>query len=409
MNSSRPRLLLVTSRYPFPAMGGDRLRVFHMLRLLSRHFNVELLSLGPEAVEPARITALQQQCGVGQVRVVPQPRWRSLAGAARALFTGEPLQVGYFHNAPFEQAYAEMLPRADVVLMHLIRTSGLWHQQRRIPALLDMVDAISANMDQVVRHGSPWRPWTWVARLEAPRLHRFEREQARHYGAVSFVAAPDQEAVGIGSQQGFVLTMGVDLSSYVFVPPSQRQGNAIALIGKMDTFPNRTAALWAARELMPLLPGMRLKVVGDCSPKLRAQLQAYADVEVTGRVDSIPQACSDCFASIAPLDVATGIQNKALESFALGLPLVLSKSVARGLLPQASDCYTLADNAQQWAQTLQRLFNERAASDAMALRGRRYVEEHHDWDRVGEVLVRHIQALMPAQTAPAATAKTVAA
>ena len=396
MTSTRQRLLFVTSRYPFPALGGDRLRVFSMLRLLSRRFEVELLSLGPEVVEPERIEALKRECGVSQVRVVAQPRWRSLAGAARALFTGEPFQAGYFHSAPFEAAFDEMLPRADLVLMHLIRTSGLWHRQRPVPALLDMVDAISANMDQVVRHGSPWRPWTWVARLEAPRLHRFEHDQAQNYDAISFVTAPDQEAVGIGPDRSFVLTMGVDLVNYAYLPPSRRAGNAIALIGKMDTFPNRTAALWAARELMPRLRGMRLKLVGDCSRALRARLLAHANVEVTGRVDSIPAACSDCFASIAPLDVATGIQNKALESFALGLPLVLSKSVARGLLPQAAGCYHLASGAADWAQTLQRLAVQRAESDAMAARGRRYVEQHHDWDRVGEVLVRHLEALLPA-------------
>jgi glycosyltransferase involved in cell wall biosynthesis len=394
MNDSRHRLLFVTSRYPYPAIGGDRLRVFHHLRLLAREFDVELLTLGPERVDVARVDALRSLTGVSAVTVIEQPRWRALWGALRALLAGRPLQVGYFHNATFERTYEGCLARADVVLMHLVRTSGMWHRQSPIPSMLDMVDAISENLAQVGRYGPRWGAWTWIARLEEPRMRRYEREQASLFDQVSFVAAGDREAVGLRDEASFVLTMGVDLAAYPYTAPSRRTGHSIALIGKMDTYPNRSAALWAARELLPRLPGMRLKVIGDCSPALRGWLTAFPNVEVTGRVDSIAQACSDCFASIAPLEVATGIQNKALESFALGLPLVASASVARGLLPQSAGSCLLAGGAPEWADALLRLAADRGVADTMAERARRYVDQHHDWDQVGRLLAIRLKALV---------------
>jgi glycosyltransferase involved in cell wall biosynthesis len=257
--------------------------------------------------------------------------------------------------------------------------------------MLDMCDAISENLQQAARNGNWWSPWTWVCRLEAPRLQRFERAQARAFELVSFVAAADCDVLSLREPQAFVLTQGVDLQHYAYVSPKQRRGNAIALIGKMDTYPNRSAALWAARQLMPLLPQFRLKVVGDCPAALRDQLQAIPRVQVTGHVASIAEACSDCFASVAPLDVATGIQNKVLESFALGLPMVLSKSAARGLLPASAGAYVTAETPRQWAQAVLELSACSDATQRMAQQARAYVEQHHNWDEIGEMLFARLE------------------
>jgi glycosyltransferase involved in cell wall biosynthesis len=387
------RLLFVTSRFPYPPVGGDRLRAFHLARLLALHYEVELLSLSPVPVDETTLQAFLAASGVAVARAIAQPRWRSITGAAGALLAGQPLQVGYFRSPHLERAFGQALEHADMVLLHLIRTSALWQRQRGVPAILDMCDAISENLHQAGRNGRWWSPWTWVCRLEAPRLQRFERAQARAFELVSFVAAVDCDVLGLKEPQAFVLTQGVDLQHYPYLPPRQRRGNAIALIGKMDTYPNRSAALWAARELMPLLPQFRLKVVGDCPAALRDQLQALPGVEVTGHVESVAEACNDCFASVAPLEVATGIQNKVLESFALGLPMVLSKSAARGLLPASAGAYLTAETPRQWADAVLALSAGGDDILHMAQQARTYVEQHHTWEAIGDTLFARLERL----------------
>jgi len=387
------RLLLVTSRFPYPPIGGDRLRVFHLARLLARDHEVELLSLDTGHMDEETVAAFCRTSGVTRASSFRHPRWRAWIGAAQALIGGLPLQVGYFQSPRLQAAFDEALKRSDLVVMHLIRTSALWHRQRDIPTLLDMCDAISENLVQVVRHGKPWSPWTWVCRIEAPRLRRFELAQSAKFDLVSFVAAADRALLGLREPHAFVVTQGVDLPSYPYRSPSARQGNTLALIGKMDTYPNRSAALWLVRVLMPLLPGLRLKLVGDCPPSLRKQLMAFPGVEVTGRVDSIARACEDCVMSLAPMNVATGIQNKVLESFALGLPVVLSASVAQGLLPDSAGCYRLAETPQEWVAAIEDLLRDQAASATMADKARDFVERHHGWDAIGANLAARLRAI----------------
>jgi glycosyltransferase involved in cell wall biosynthesis len=209
--------------------------------------------------------------------------------------------------------------------------------------------------------------------------------------------------IGIPSHKLLISTQGAQIQRLPFVDPLQRNGHKIALIGKMDFFPNWHGAAWFARHVLPLLPEpMRLKVVGDCPPNIRARLEALPRVEVTGRVDSLADACADCVAAIAPMKVATGIQNKVLEYFAMGLPSVVSESVAAGLLPAADGACHVATTPTQWADALRRVATDPSAASAMARSARAYVQSCHSWDHIGSEYIERLQQLLHATPRPSA-------
>jgi glycosyltransferase involved in cell wall biosynthesis len=393
MTGNRPRLLFVTSRFPFPPIGGDKLRVFHLTRLLAREFDVDMVSLGPAS--NADVQAFCQATGARSAQAIAHSRLLALWGTWRALLSGAPLQTGYYRSAALDAAVARRVPQADVIVCHLIRSSASWQMQRPIPAVLDLCDAISSNYAQVVQTASAWKPWTWVSRMEGPRVAKFEQQEIQRFDLLTLVSQADAQQLGVPVNKMLLLTQGVELGDFNFVPPAQRRGHSLALIGKMDTFPNRNGAIWFARHVLPLLPAhMRLKLIGDCPDALRREFQQFDRVDVTGRVADIADACADCFAAVAPLDVATGIQNKVLEYFAMGLPTVMSASVARGLMSQAQGTHVIAGSAAEWVDRLREMASNPDMTHEMALRARAYVQQHHSWDEIGTRLVQRIRASM---------------
>jgi glycosyltransferase involved in cell wall biosynthesis len=398
MTGTRPRLLFVTSRFPFPPIGGDKLRVFHLTRLLAREFDVDMVSLG--SMSAADVKAFCQATGAKTAQAIAHSRLQALWGTWRALLSGAPLQIGYYRNAALDAAVARQAPQADVVVCHLIRSSAAWQTQRRIPAVLDLCDAISSNYAQVVQTASAYKPWTWVSRMEGPRVAKFEQQEIERFDLLTLVSQADAQQLGVPVNKTLLLSQGVELGDFQFVPPAQRRGHSLALIGKMDTFPNRSGALWFARHVLPLLPShMRLKVIGDCPDSLRQEFEKFDRVDVTGRVADIAQACADCFAAVAPLDVATGIQNKVLEYFAMGLPTVMSASVARGLMSQAQGTHVVASSAAEWVHSLSEMASHPDRAHDMALRARAYVQQHHSWDQIGAQFVQRIRATMASHSA----------
>jgi len=395
----RKRLLIAATRFPYPAVGGDRVRVFHLCRLLARHFEVELLTLGdPDASD---IEGFRSETGVNTVKVVRHSRLRAVSGALRSLVGNEPLQVGYYRNRRFQAEFRRASARADVVLCHLIRSAPLWGDETRTPAALDMCDVISNRFEQMASQGAWWHPWTWISAMEGRRTREFERSQARRFGLVTMVTDTDARMLSMSNDQLLTITQGVDLARYPYVAPSLRMGHHLAFVGRMDTAPNVEAVRWFVRHILPSLPEqVRLKVIGICPRPLAEELASNERVTVTGQVPSIAQACLDCFAGVAPVHVATGIQNKVLEYFALGLPAIITPSVGRGLSPQLQHCSVQASNAHEWVTAVRRLWSDRYSHTGPAISARRFVEVHHNWAVIGNTLGSRLLAMAGDHTLP---------
>jgi glycosyltransferase involved in cell wall biosynthesis len=389
----RQSVLLVTSRFPFPLIGGDRLRIFNLLCQLNRIFDVTLLTLGNPSAND--LDGLRKASGILAIHCIPHSRYEAYWGSIKALFNGKPLQVGYFESVELNRQVKQFSSNTDLCIFHLIRTSSAWQGAADIPVVLEMCDAISANYEQTSKEGAWYAPWRIISRVEGPRAAKFEIQEAKRFDLISLHTRRDADKVGVEPDKLMVSTQGANLSGLAFKSPLDRSGTCIALIGRMDFFPNWHGAQWFAESVLPLLPkDMKLKVVGDCSAKVRRRLESIDRVIVTGKVEKLDDACSDCFAAIAPMHVATGIQNKVLEYFAMGLPSVVSPSVAAGLLPAAVGGYLAADTVAQWVSAIDSIAAGNTKADAMAQHALRYVKSNHSWDEIGDLYNQRLLNLL---------------
>jgi glycosyltransferase involved in cell wall biosynthesis len=88
---------------------------------------------------------------------------------------------------------------------------------------------------------------------------------------------------------------------------------------------------------------------------------------------------------VAPLRLARGLQNKVLEAMAAGKPVVASPAALTGL--RGLDVPALvATTPAEWVDVLGRLLTSVPLRAQLGAAGRRYVEEHHDWERCLEPL-----------------------
>ena len=114
----------------------------------------------------------------------------------------------------------------------------------------------------------------------------------------------------------------------------------VVFCGVMDYGPNADAVRWFHHAVWPLVrtrhPAARFVVVGGGTPPdLAALLTRDSSVTVTGRVDRVQPHLWNAAVSVAPLQVARGVQNKVLEALAAGLPAVVTPAVFEGLPDEA--------------------------------------------------------------------------
>lgn len=188
------------------------------------------------------------------------------------------------------------------------------------------------------------RPLRWpialYSSIQSARLRRYERAVCEACDVVLTVSDEDSEALrALGTTTPVeVVPNGVDLAAYRGVPPAealqQRQGPHYVFPGKMDFRPNVDAAIWFARDVLPLirqrLPEATFWVVGRDPSKEVTALAALPNVEVTGAVRDTRPYIAGATAVVVPLRMGAGTKLKVLEAAALARPLVLTSVGAEG-------------------------------------------------------------------------------
>ena len=93
---TRPDVLFLAHRVPYPPDKGDRIRSFQILRWLTRRAAVHLACLADEPVATETIAALKALCA--RLAVVPLGNWSRWLRAPGSLLSGRSISEGVFHS-----------------------------------------------------------------------------------------------------------------------------------------------------------------------------------------------------------------------------------------------------------------------------------------------------------------------
>jgi GT2 family glycosyltransferase/glycosyltransferase involved in cell wall biosynthesis len=173
------------------------------------------------------------------------------------------------------------------------------------------------------------------------------------------------------------------------VMPIEEERPAIAFIGGYRHEPNIDAAKWAVESLMPKLrkevPGIQLLLVGSHMP---AEVSALAERDVVplGYVPSLDTVFERVRLTIAPLRYGAGLKGKVLESFAAGIPCVMTTIAAEGLdLPKAMQSLVV-DEPEEIAARVAKLCRDKTEYRRVVEACKAYMSANYSAQRIDALL-----------------------
>lgn len=389
------KLLIVTSRYPYPVIGGDRLRIYQVCKALSQRFSLTLLSLcetEEELIMPPPLDGV-----FDSVERVLLPRSRSYFNTLLTLPSSIPLQVGYYKSDAFKKAVDRLLPSHDAVLSHLIRCADYVVDANK-PRILEMTDAISLNYERVGKTKNTCGFKAIVYKFEKDRLLRYERAVIDKFDLSILVSQTDKDyLVEANHDKVIVCSNGVELDHLEYQDRAMC-GPVIVYIGNMTSFQNMDACLYFAQEVMPIvkkrIKDAKFRVVGRISDADAKKLLSFPSVEVTGAVESISAAVQGAKLGVCPVRLAAGVQNKVLEYMALGLPVVSSSIGLEGFSAKPEVELLVADTPLEYADAIERIWSSVPLHHQLAKNGLQYVRVNHNWGSRLNPLVDSIDTLL---------------
>lgn len=383
-------LLFLCHRIPYPPNKGDKIRSFHLLHHLSRHFDIYLATFVDDPLDWPWVAEVEKFC-VDSLFLGLNPttaRLRSLSG----LITGKVLSLPYYRNARMQDWIQSRIKEHDIA--HLLVFSAAMAQYVLDPELpfrrrvIDFVDVDSDKWQQYAQQ-KRW-PMSWVYRREGELLLDFERKVARQFDAGLFVSLPEADmfkklAPESAHKVGFY-NNGVNTTYFAPDPslanPFGEGEQVLVFTGAMDYWPNIDAVTWFAREVFPQirarLPDLHFYIVGSSPAEAVTQLASDKGVTVTGRVEDIRPYLQYATVALAPMRIARGVQNKVLEAMAMEKPVVVSGRGLEGIDAVDGQHVLIADMAEDYMRCIEQILN--GYFPGIGQQARTRIGHHFNWE-----------------------------
>ena len=256
------KILLVTSRYPWPPRRGDQMRAVQMLDFLTGEHEVTLLAPEPGKDQPPPPAGAPYRVELYQAGGKPA----ALTGMTRALVKRLPLQTGLFYQPDLGRRLRELAPQHDLGILQLVRLASHLDDFGDTPILVDLIDSLSLNFSLRAAVDRKWlAPFL---KMEARLLAFAERRLAERAERMLVVCERDRQALANRLPPELaakVVVVRLSVRDRKFDPPLDEEklwregdvGPVLVMTGNLGYFVNSDAITWWLRDVWPQLRRVR--------------------------------------------------------------------------------------------------------------------------------------------------------
>jgi polysaccharide biosynthesis protein PslH len=388
------RILMLTSRLPFPPREGHQLRSWHLLRALAREHEVTLLSFERTDDAPAECAPLRE--AVARLETFPIPAEHSklplLGAAARGLLGATPFVVHKYTSAPMRARIAELARTADIVHVDMLPLMAMVPQtDRAFKIVLNAhnVEHLLLRQRADVESGAPQRMFL---QTQVSKLEQFERAACRRADHVLACSADDVKHLSAMAPDTpmSVIPNGVDAQANQPSPGAPKYPRQLVFVGQMGWFPNRDGVEWFLADILPRIVAARGDIEFALIGKPGSLVVPDAlrnNVRLLGFVKEVAPHVQDAGIYVVPLRAGSGTRLKILEAMAFGKAIVSTRIGAEGIALRDGVDAVFADSAAEFATAVLRLLDDPAQVARLGAAARANAQANYDWSAIAAKLL----------------------
>lgn len=375
--NKKQKVLLITSRLPYPPIGGDKLKSYNLLKILSKHYDVYLVTVTDEILDPETERELNKF--TFKTRVFTKLKYEFYLNALKFLFNKLPIQVNYYYFNDVKNYIDEISNDIDFAISTLVRTSEYLKNFKQVK-YLDMVDSIGLNYQRSKENVKSFF-WRSIYEIETERLLSYERKCIANFNNTFFVNKFETE---YWSQFGKTtwIPNGVDEKLLQYNKKNDKYKDYIAFFGKMDYQPNIDAVIWFVNNVFKdINKNIKFIIVGTKpTSKILELTKVYDNIEVTGFIDDPYEILNSSLLVIAPMQTGGGIQNKILEAMALGTINIVSSLGAKPIIgANHNEHLLISDNPHEIVEFVNDIYENPTNYDFIKENSKKIIEQNYTW------------------------------
>ncbi len=385
------KIIILTSRFPFPLTKGDRLRVFFQLQSLAKNHDIYLMAINDKKVSKFEMDQVLPYCKSIQVFVLPL--YKRLFQVLISLFKSIPLQVAFFYNRSIrlqiEKSVLQIKPNA--IHCHLIRTTEYVKSIAHDNITLDFMDAFGRGMEkrELIEKNIFKRA---LLKYEKNQLFLYESKVFDFVHRFCIISKQDQQFIQHSrANEIAIIPNGVDFNQ--FYPRNAIKKYDLVFMGNIGYPPNVEAILFVAKEIIPLLrihkPNIRFLIAGISAAPVVKRLQSQ-NIDVIEHFEDISDALAMSKMMIAPMKLSIGLQNKIIQAMAMKIPCVVSTLSNNAIKAPNRVAIIEANSPKEYCEEILDLLQNEEKANSIGEQGFDFVKRNFSWETQNVLLEKMI-------------------
>jgi glycosyltransferase involved in cell wall biosynthesis len=394
MNSTRLKILFLSPRFPFPLIGGDHVKCYHLLKHLSSLHDVTFVTFNHGALPTSEQIQSMNDIGVRLV-ALPLSPLKAALGCIRTFFSDMPLEIAFYYSSTFAKVVDNLCAETQFDLgISFFMRSAEYIRTKNFPKILVAEDCRTMYQQRSFEVSSSLKQKI-VRWWEVRKLRKYEPSIVNDFTLTTLVTREDIEAMQRQNPlaEYRLLTNGVDLSQ--FTPNLSHEGRqSVLFAGKLNVWANEMMVHTIIKEIAPrvhaILPNVVFEIVGASPQKslfvLAENYPLAGRIKIIGTVPRLQEYYHHAGLFIHPHSGASGIQNKVLEAMACGCPVVTTPTGGQGIPVEIGHDILVGRSADELAENVIELLKNQSLRESIARNARRTIEAYHSWESIFESL-----------------------
>jgi polysaccharide biosynthesis protein PslH len=377
------KILLVSSYLPYPLTNGGNIRLFNLIKELSKKHEITLLCELRINQTVADVDAVKSMCK--DVMTFPRKKQWRLANITTTALSAFPfLMVGHTQQQ-MKETIAKIYDRYD--LIHI----ETFYVYQNVPNVTIPTVLVEHNIEYHVYErflkNLPvsllfLRPFLF---FDIQKMKYWEQRFWKH--ASKLVAVSQTDKKDMQRSDTIVVPNGVDIQAYRYVPKRPQKG-VVLFIGDFSWVQNRDAVSWIITTIFPKLPdSTTLWIVGK---KIPQELKKLSDSPRIIFDEHAPKQTAEIYAQadvlLAPIRVGGGTSYKILESMASGVPVVTTELGAVGIGAEHDKHMWIGNSEASLAEGVTTFLTKQVYRERITKQARLLIEQAFSWSEISKQL-----------------------
>lgn len=372
------RIVVITSRLPYPLEKGDKLRIYNQIKELSVNHEIVLVAIDTENSSTESINVLKSFCK--EVHVFKISKLEIVFQLLKGIFSKLPFQIHYYYNTRINDQIEKLITSfgPDIIHCHLIRVAE-YVRNIKCKKVLDYMDTFSLGLSR--RTSKQAFYLRWIFKLESNRVREYESNVFDDFDAHTIISEQDRIHIDHPNKNEIKIINNGISSDFIQYKVSELKEYDLLFTGNMSYQPNVDAAIYISKlvnKLIPKYPNLKVAISGINPTSQVLDLQ-NENIEVTGWLPDLKTIYAKSRLFIAPMQIGTGLQNKLLEAMAMRVPCITSKLANNALKAKHEHEIIECEFEEEYINAIEILLNNKEKSAEIANNAYQFVINNYDW------------------------------